>query len=38
MLTFVSVCLLQIEKPVPEQFRTKVNGDSLATTCVESLG
>lgn len=26
------------EKPIPEQFKTKINGDSLTTICVESLG
>jgi len=26
------------EKPIPEQFKTKIQGDSLNTICVESLG
>lgn len=28
----------QTEKPIPEQFKTKIDGDSLTTICVESLG
>ena len=29
---------LQVEKPIPEQFKTKIEGGNLNTICVESLG
>ena len=28
----------KVESPVPEQFRTTISGNSLHTSCVESLG
>lgn len=28
----------KVESPIPEQFKTVVAGNSLQTTCVESLG
>lgn len=30
--------LFKVESPIPEQFKTVVSGNSLQTTCVESLG
>lgn len=30
--------MLQIEQPIPEQYKTTIRGNSLLTICVESVG
>lgn len=35
---FIYKSHLQTELPIPEQYKTTVQGNSIITTCVESLG